>query len=306
MSTAPPISVRSVSRWHGDLVALNDVSFDLGPGVTGLLGPNGAGKSTLLHLLAGLLRPSSGTVLIGGEPPWRNPTIHARVGFVPEREAVYPFLSAWEYTLASARLHRLPKPEDAAAAAIDMVELGDAMHRKMDGYSKGMRQRAKVAAALVHDPHILVLDEPFNGTDPRQRLQMSAMLRELGASGRTVLVSSHILEDVEQLADDVLVIVGGRLAASGDFRRIRRLMTNRPHTFTVRSSDDRALAAQLVHRPEVATLAFHSDHLEVQTTDFGTFTESIAGVLVTSGVDLRSLEPADDSLEDVFSYLVGP
>jgi ABC-2 type transport system ATP-binding protein len=180
------------------------------------------------------------------------------------------------------------------------------MHRKMGGYSKGMRQRAKVAAALVHDPHILVLDEPFNGTDPRQRLQMSAMLRELGASGRTVLVSSHILEDVEQLADDVLVIVGGRLAASGDFRRIRRLMTNRPHTFTVRSSDDRALAAQLVHRPEVAVLAFHRDHLEVQTTDFGTFTESIAGVLVTSGVDLRSLEPADDSLEDVFSYLVGP
>ena len=153
--------------------------------------------------------------------------MYSHIGLVPEREVTYPFLSAWEYALASARLHQLPQPEVAAQTAIDMVELGDAMHRKMSGYSKGMRQRAKIAAALVHDPDILILDEPFNGTDPRQRLQMNTMLKELGDSGRTIVFSSHILEDVEDLAEDVLVVIGGRLGAAGNFRQIRRLMTSR-------------------------------------------------------------------------------
>ena len=298
------ISLRSATRWYGDVVAVNDISFDLGPGVSGLLGPNGAGKSTLLHMMAGLLQPSSGTVSVYGEHTWQNTAMYARIGLVPERDTVYPFLTAWEYALASAQLFELPDPEMAARAAIDMVELGDAMHRKMGGYSKGMRQRAKIAAALVHDPHVLILDEPFNGTDPRQRLQMTSMLKEQGAAGRTIVFSSHILEDVEHLAEDVLVVIGGRLAASGNFRQIRRLMTNRPHAFTVRTSDNRALAAALVDRPDVALISFTDDAMEVQTTDFGAFTRSIASLVQSSGVVLHELQPADDSLENVFSYLV--
>ena len=309
LASSPPdmnaaISVRSVSRWFGDLVAVNEISFDLGPGVTGLLGPNGAGKSTLLHMMAGLLKPSSGQIHIMGEPVWRNVGMYARIGLVPEREADYPFLTGWEYSLASARLLRLPQPEVAAQAAIDMVGLGDAMNRKMGGYSKGMRQRAKIAAALVHDPHILILDEPFNGTDPGLRLQMTTMLKELGDGGRTIVFSSHILEEVEHLAEDVLVIIGGRLAAAGDFRQIRRLMTNRPHAFTIRSSNNRALAAALVNRPHVALVSFNEDTMEVKTTDFGTFTQAIAPLIQSSGVELHELQPADDSLESVFSYLV--
>ena len=314
VSTLPPpppppnlnaaISLRSATRWYGDVVAVNDISFDLGPGVSGLLGPNGAGKSTLLHMMAGLLQPSSGSVSVHGEHTWQNTEMYARIGLVPERDTVYPFLTAWEYALASAELYRLQDPEQAARAAIDMVELGDAMNRKMGGYSKGMRQRAKIAAALVHDPHVLILDEPFNGTDPRQRLQMTSMLKEQGAAGRTIVFSSHILQDVEHLAEDVLVVIGGRLAASGNFRQIRRLMTNRPHAFTVRTSDNRALAAALVDRPDVALISFTDDAMEVQTTDFGAFTRSIASLVQSSGVVLHELQPADDSLENVFSYLV--
>ena len=296
--------MRALSRWYGDVVAVNDVSFDFRPGTTGLLGPNGAGKSTLLHMMAGMLRPSAGEVLVRGRPSWQNQAMFDDVGLIPEREAVYPFLTGWEYAVTAARLHRLRDPEAAARRAIDMVELGDAQHRKMGGYSKGMKQRAKIAAALVHDPHILILDEPFNGTDPRQRLQMSTMLRELGESGRTIVFSSHILEDVEHLANEVLVIVGGRLAASGDFRRIRRLMTDRPHSFTIRSSDNRAIATALINRPDVAVISFTDTAMEVQTNDYGTFTATIAGLIASTGVELHELQPADDSLENVFSYLV--
>ena len=299
------IEVRNVSRWYGDVVAVNDVSCSIGPGVTGLLGPNGAGKSTLLHVMSGFLRPSAGSVEVLGEPAWRNPGLHARVGLVPEREAVYPFLGAREFALASARLHRLPDPEAAARRAIGLVELEDAQDRPMGGYSKGMRQRAKIAAALVHDPEVLILDEPFNGTDPRQRLQLMGMLRRMAAEGRTILFSSHILEEVERLAESVLVIVGGRLAASGGFHQIRRLMTDRPHAFELRSSDDRALAAALVGLPHVAAVEFAEGRLDVRTTDYGAFTAAIAGAAHDLGVVLHELRPADESLESVFSYLVG-
>ena len=298
------VSLRNVSKWYGDVVAVNDVSFEFRPGVTGLLGPNGAGKSTLLHMMAGMLTPSNGDVMIRGEAAWRNTEMFRHVGLVPERESVYPFLTLWEYTLASATLHGLPDPSAAAAAAIEQVEMTAAMNRRMGGYSKGMRQRAKIAAALVHEPDVLILDEPFNGTDPRQRLQLTEMLKALGAGGKTIVFSSHILEDVESLADEVCVVITGRLAASGPYREIRRLMTDRPHAFSIRSSDNRVVAAALVGRPDITSVAFSGDRLEVQTSDFGAFTSAIARVLLDSGADLHDLEPADDSLENVFSYLV--
>jgi len=298
------ISLRSVTRWFGDVVAVNDISFDLGGGVIGLLGPNGAGKTTILPMISGLLKPSSGQVHISGKPAWADTAMWHRVGLVPERDTLYPFLTAWEYTLAAAHLHQLDDPEAAATRALEMVEMTDAMQRKMGGYSKGMKQRAKIAAALVHDPRILILDEPFNGTDPRQRMQMNEMLRAFGSEGRTVLFSSHILEDVEHLAENVLLIINGRLAAAGNFRRIRRLMTNRPHAFTLRTSDNRALAARIVDHDYIASVAFDGDAMQVQTTNYGAFTQAVATVIRSSGVDLFELQPADDSLESVFSYLV--
>jgi ABC-2 type transport system ATP-binding protein len=224
---APAISLRSVSRWYGNVVAVNDISFDLGPGVTGLLGPNGAGKSTLLHMMSGFLRPSSGEVVVAGGSAWHRPALYRDVGLVPEREAVYPFFTGLEFARFNAVLQGLVDPDAAASRAMDIVDLGEARHRPIATYSKGMRQRAKVAGALVHDPPILLLDEPFNGMDPRQRLSMMDLLRQMAAAGRTVLFSSHILEEVERLAEQVLVVVAGRLAASGDFRAIRKLMTDR-------------------------------------------------------------------------------
>jgi ABC-2 type transport system ATP-binding protein len=298
------LEVDHVSRWYGNVVAVNDVSFSLGPGIHGLLGPNGAGKSTILHMLSGFLQPSNGTVQVLGEPAWGNPSAYARVGLVPEREAVYPFLTGREFVLLSAQLHRLPDPEAAAQRAIALVELQGAQDRATGGYSKGMKQRVKVASAIVHDPQVLLLDEPFNGADPRQRLQMMEMLRRMAAEGKTIVFSSHILEEVERLADNVLVIVAGRLAASGDFRAIRRLMTDRPHTFILRSSDNRRLAAALVGDESTSGVTLDGDSLTVRTSDFGAFTLAVARVARDAGVSLHELRPTDESLESVFSYLV--
>ncbi len=298
------VELQDVSRWYGNVVAVNDISFVLRPGITGLLGPNGAGKSTLLHLMAGLLRPSAGRVVIGGEPAWRDPAIYRRIGLVPERESVYSFLTGREFAQLNARLQGLPDPAAAADRAIGIVELIDVQDRPIGTYSKGMRQRAKIAGALVHDPPIFLLDEPFNGMDPRQRLHMMQLLRGMAAEGRTILFSSHILEEVERLAQEVLVIVAGRLAASGDFREIRRLMTDRPHTFTIRSSDDRRLAAGLVGHAAVYGVELTDGRLAVRTSDFGAFTRALAGIARDGGLSLLEVRPTDEDLESVFGYLV--
>ncbi|MEO8539710.1 MAG: ABC transporter ATP-binding protein [bacterium] len=303
--TAPAaIEFDHVSRWYGNIVAVNDISFSLNAGITGLLGPNGAGKSTMLHMLAGFLQPSSGNVRVLGQPAWGNPEMYRRVGLVPERESVYPFLTGYEFVLDSARLHHLANAEEATMKAIRMVELEDAMGRASGGYSKGMKQRIKIAAALVHEPDVLLLDEPFNGADPRQRLHLMDLLREMAANGRTIVFSSHILEEVERLAEDVLVIVSGRLAASGDFREIRKLMTDRPHTFVVRASDNRKLAADLVSDPSVYGVELQGNDLQVRTSEFAAFTRAVAGVARRADVSIFEIRPTDESLESVFSYLV--
>jgi ABC-2 type transport system ATP-binding protein len=232
--------------------------------------------------------------------------MYRHVGLVPEREEVYSFLTGREFVAANARLQGM-EPAQAAEAAdrsIGLVEMRDAQERPIGTYSKGMRQRIKVAAALVHEPSILLLDEPFNGMDPRQRLHMMELLRHMAAEGRTILFSSHILEEVERIAEQVLVIVAGRLAASGHFREIRRLMTDRPHTFTIRSSDDRRLAAALVGDPTIGSLAVGEGLLTVGTNDFGAFSRSVAGVARRAGISIHELLPTDESLESVFSYLV--
>ena len=302
--SSAPVELSGVSRWYGNVVAVNDVSFSLEAGVTGLLGPNGAGKSTLLHLIAGLLAPSAGSVSIGGRPAFADPQVYRDIGLVPERESVYPFLSGREFVEANAKLQAVNDPAAAAQRAIAEVDLTEAQDRPLAGYSKGMRQRAKVAAAFVHDPQILLLDEPFNGMDPRQRLHTMGFLRRLAGEGRTILFSSHILEEVERVADRVLVVIAGRLAASGDFRAIRRLMTDRPHTFTVRSSNDRRLAAQLLAEPFVTGVTLDDGLLVARAADYGAFTRSVAAQAREADVTLYEVLPTDESLESVFSYLV--
>jgi ABC-2 type transport system ATP-binding protein len=298
------VELTEVSRWYGNVVAVNDVTLTVGPGLTGLLGPNGAGKTTVLHLMAGLLSPSQGTVTIGGESAWRNPAVYRDLGLVTERESVPGFLTAWEFVLASAKLHKLPDPAAAARTALGIVEMHGAQDRAISTYSKGMRQRTRVAAALVHDPGVLLLDEPFNGMDPRQRLQMMELLHRMADEGRTILFSSHILEEVEQLSGTVQVIVAGRLAASGDYRHIRRLMTTRPHVFTIESSDNRRLAAVLIGQDSVSGVTLTDDTLQVHASDYGTFARALAKLAKASGIRLTGILPADESLEKVFSYLV--
>lgn len=299
------VDLQHVSRWYGNVVAVNDVTMTLGPGVTGLLGPNGAGKTTLLHMMSGFLAPSKGTLTVDGAPAWRNPDVYRTLGLVSEREAVHGFLTGKEFVLASARLFRLANPEEAARRALAMVEMEPAQDRRIDTYSKGMRQRIRVAAALVHEPGVLLLDEPFNGMDPRQRFHMMDLLHKMGDDGRTVLFSSHILEEVEQVSGTVQVMVAGRLAASGDFRTIRRLMTNRPHMFSIRSSDDRRLAVALIGEPSVTGVDLDAAGLQVRAADYGTFTRALPRIALKEGVRVRQLVPADESLESVFSYLVG-
>ncbi|TBL34227.1 ABC transporter ATP-binding protein [Verrucosispora sp. SN26_14.1] len=303
-ATTSSLDLAGVSRWYGNVVAVNDVSMSLGPGVTGLLGPNGAGKTTLLHMMAGFLAPSRGAVTLDGRPTWRNPEVYRRLGLVSEREAVHSFLTAYEFVLATARMHKLPDPKEAARRAIALVELESAQDRRIGTYSKGMRQRARVAAALVHEPQVLLLDEPFNGMDPRQRLHMMELLHSLGDAGRTILFSSHILEEVEQVSGTVQVMVAGRLAASGDFRTIRRLMTNRPHVFAIRSTDDRALAVALMAEPSVSGVELGRNGLTVRAGDYGSFTRALPKVALARGVRVSQLVPEDESLESVFSYLV--
>lgn len=294
-----------VSRWYRNVVAVNDVSMTIGPGVTGLLGPNGAGKSTLIALMSGFLAPSTGTVTLDGEPLWRNEQVYRKIGLVPEREALFEYLTGRQFVVANAELHGLPDPGAAAQASIALVEMSDAQDRVISTYSKGMRQRIKMASSLVHDPSVLLLDEPFNGMDPRQRIHLMELLRTMGAEGRTVLFSSHILEEVEQVARQIEVVVAGRHAASGDFGAIRRLMTDRPNRFVLRTSDDRAMASVLLADSSVRGARLRSEGgIELEASDFGRFSEVLPRLAREKGIRLLEVTPTDESLESVFAYLV--
>jgi ABC-2 type transport system ATP-binding protein len=299
------IRLEHVSRWYRNVVAVNDVSMTIGPGVTGLLGPNGAGKSTLIALMSGFLAPSTGTVTLDAQPLWRNEQVYRTIGLVPEREALFDYLTGRQFVVANAELHGLADPGAAAQASIALVEMSDAQDRVISTYSKGMRQRIKMASSLVHDPPVLLLDEPFNGMDPRQRMHLMELLRTMGADGRTVLFSSHILEEVEQVARQIEVVVAGRHAASGDFGAIRRLMTDRPNRFVLRTTDDRGMASVLLADPSVRGARLRSEGgIELEASDFGRFSEVLPRLAREHGVRLLEVTPTDESLESVFAYLV--
>jgi ABC-2 type transport system ATP-binding protein len=299
------LRLEHVSRWYRNVVAVNDVSMTIEPGVTGLLGPNGAGKSTLIALMSGFLQASTGSVTLDGEPLWRNESVYRRIGLVPEREALFDYLTGREFVVANAELHGLEAPGAAAEWSIGLVEMSEAQDRSISTYSKGMRQRIKMASSLVHDPAVLLLDEPFNGMDPRQRMHLMELLRRMGADGRTVLFSSHILEEVEQVARRIEVVVAGRHAASGDFGAIRRLMTDRPNRFVLRTSDDRALASALLGDVSVRGVLLRSEGgIEVEAADFGRFSEVLPRLAREHAIRLHEVSPTDESLESVFAYLV--
>jgi ABC-2 type transport system ATP-binding protein len=300
------LTLDATSRWYGNVVAVNGISMTVRPGVTGLLGPNGAGKTTIIALMSGFLAPSAGTVTLDGEPVWRRTEAYRTIGLVPERELSFGYLTGRQFVLANAELHGLADPGAATERALAIVEMGEPAGRRIGTYSKGMRQRVKLASALVHDPSVLLLDEPFNGVDPRQRLHLMALLRRMGGEGRTVLFSSHILEEVEQVARQIEVVVSGRHAASGDFGQIRKLMTDRPVQYVVLADDDRRLAASLIAEPSVVAVALRDGGgVDVSVSDFGAFAVRLPRVAREHGIRITELTPTDESLESVFAYLVG-
>ena len=303
--TGATITVDRVSKWLGPVVALSDVSFSIGPGVTALLGPNGAGKSTLLRILCGLTSPSQGSVRVLGVDPRTDLDLRRRLGLVAQQESLFEQLRAVDIVALSAGLHGVADSESAARGALGLVDLDPADVRPVRTYSKGMRQRVKVAAAVVHDPTVVVLDEPLEGLDPRQRLRMIELFVHLGTQGRTVLVSSHVLDEVERFGSQVLVLAKGRLAASGDFRAIRDLMDERPHRLRLRASDARRLAAALMAGGTVVGTHLESaESVLVDTVLAGAFRRALPRAAAAEGIRLLEVTPLDDDLDSVFRYLV--
>jgi ABC-2 type transport system ATP-binding protein len=301
----PVIRLHDVSRWYGDVVAVSDVSFDIRPGITGLLGPNGAGKTTLLRMMTGLAATSTGTVTMFGEPVRDNPPLYRRIGVMSEHETVYGFMTGRQFVTMMAELRGVRDLAAAVDRAIALVDLADAQHRRMETYSRGMRQRMRLAATIVHQPEVLVLDEPLNGADPRQRVHFKRLLLRLAAEGCTIVLSSHILEEVEEVADTVLLVVNGKLAASGSFRAIRAALDQRPYHVRILSDDPRALAAGIVALPSVDAVHVDPDGaLIVLSRTVRVLQEEVPRLAQRGGIRLHRVEPLDDSLESVFGYLV--
>ncbi len=302
---APVIRVDHVSRWFGSVVAVSDVTFDIKPGITGLLGPNGAGKTTLLRMITGLAKVSDGTITMFGEPVRDNPPLYRRIGVMSEHETVYSFMTGRAFVKMMGRLRGVKYLEAAVDRAIDLVDLADAAHRPLGTYSRGMRQRMRLAATLVHDPDVLILDEPLNGADPRQRVHFQSLLRKLAAEGRTIVLSSHILEEVEQIADTVLLIVNGKLAASGGFRAIRAALDKRPYHVRVIADSPRELAAAVVRLESVDAVNVDPDGaIIVLSSNVRDLQVELPRLAQAASISLRRVEPLDDSLESVFGYLV--
>jgi ABC-2 type transport system ATP-binding protein len=306
VSAAPPrVVADGVSKWFGALVAVSDVSFDVGAGVTALLGPNGAGKSTMFRMLCGLARPSKGTVRVLGRDPRADTGVTRMIGVVPQQESVFEPLTAREFVALSARLYGLPDAEGAASAALETVGLDSSDSRRLPAYSKGMRQRVKVAQAIVHDPAVLVLDEPLTGLDPRQRADLVGLFRRLGSEGRCVIVSSHVLDEVERLGSQVLVMSQGRLAAAGDFRELRALMDDRPMRVRVRTDRPRELAGALLEGGTAVGVRLDGDQvLELDTKDARALAHALAPIAREREARLYEVNPLDADLEGVFRYVV--
>ncbi|MGH9409872.1 MAG: ABC transporter ATP-binding protein [Vicinamibacterales bacterium] len=309
--TEPPgqeiVACEHVSKWYGQVIGLNDVSVRVPPGVTGLLGPNGAGKSRLLKLITGQLKPSKGQVRVLGEPIWRNPGLYFQIGFCPEQDAFYDRMTGLEWVRALVRLNGLSdaEAEQAARRALTAVDLMDAADKKIGAYSKGMRQRVKMAQAIVHDPGLLILDEPLSGMDPIARRKSIRMIRDWGRAGKSIIVSSHILHEIEAMTSNILLINNGRILAEGDVHQIRDLIDEHPHTVFVRAEDPRRLARQFLEKDDVLSMRFEPGAVVVETAKPDMFYARLTDLAASGefGV-INEVTSPDDNLQAVFQYLV--
>jgi ABC-2 type transport system ATP-binding protein len=304
----PIIEFDGVSKWYGNVIGLNKLTLAIPAGVTGLLGPNGAGKSTLLQLATGQLRPSQGTVRVLGQDVWDNPALNRVIGLCPEQDAFYEWMTGHDFVRTCARLSGMSRREatDAADRAMDRVGMTENMNRAIRGYSKGMRQRTKLAQALVHEPRVLFLDEPLTGTDPVARRDLIDVVRGLGAAGCSVLVSSHVLHEVQALTPRVVLLHRGRLVAEGHVREIRGLIDTHPHRIVLVCDKYRELAARLSACNDVNGIKFldRESAILVETRQPGTFYARLPGLALSDGMGLREVYSEDDNLEAVFKYLV--
>jgi ABC-2 type transport system ATP-binding protein len=303
------ISTDHLSKWYGQVIGLNDVTLSVPAGITGLLGPNGAGKSTFLKLMTGQLRPSQGTLRVLDEPIWRNPRLYSRIGFCPEQDAFYERMTGLEWLTALVRLHGVDDEAAAAMAqrALSQVELADAAGRKIGAYSKGMRQRIKLAQAIAHDPELLILDEPLAGMDPLARRKTVRLIKDWGRAGRSIVVSSHILHEIEAMTSNVLLINQGRIVAEGDVHHIRDLIDEHPHMVHVRADDTRALARACLADEGVLSLKFEDQAVVVQTSRPDAFYTRLTQLAASGEVGtIHEVTSPDDNLQAVFQYLVKP
>jgi ABC-2 type transport system ATP-binding protein len=301
------VSSTHLSKWYGQVIGLNDVSVEVGPGITGLLGPNGAGKSTFMKLITGQLRPSKGDVRLLGEPIWGNPALYFRVGFCPEQDAFYDRMTGLEWVTALVRLNGLDDKAaaDAAHRALEMVDLLDAKDKKIGAYSKGMRQRVKLAQAIAHDPELLILDEPLSGMDPLGRRKTMRMIREWAKQGKSILVSSHILHEVESITPNILLINNGRILAEGNVHQIRDLIDEHPHTVYIKASDPRGLAREFLSRADVISMRFEPNAVVVETGKPDEFYAALTDLVASGGHGaVDEVTSPDDNLQAVFKYLV--
>ena len=308
-STAAPaiVSAEHVSKWYGQVIGLNDVNVSVPPGITGLLGPNGAGKSTFMKLITGQLAPNKGSIQVLGEPIWRNPRLYFQIGFCPEQDAFYERMTGLEWVTALVRLNGLSEKEAAEAAtrAMTAVELMEAANKKIGAYSKGMRQRVKLAQAIVHDPQLLILDEPLSGMDPLMRRKTIRNIRDWARAGKSIIVSSHILHEIESMTANILLINNGRILAEGDVHAIRDLIDEHPHTVYVRAENPRGLARDFIDRTDVRSMRFEEGAVIVETGKPDAFYARVTELAASGDYGLiEEVTSPDDNLQAVFQYLV--
>ena len=303
------VATDHLSKWYGHVSGLNDVTVALPDGITGLLGPNGAGKSTFMKVVTGQLRPSAGTVRVFGEPIWGNPSQYQRLGFCPEQDAFYERMTGLEWVAALARLHGMEDASAVAAArrALEKVDLLDVADRKIGAYSKGMRQRVKLAQAIAHDPQLLILDEPLSGMDPIMRRRTIRLIKDWGRAGKSVVVSSHILHEIEAMTANIVLIHNGRIVAEGDVHQIRALIDEHPHRVLIRAEDPRAVARRLLVDDEITSLRFEDGAVIVETPRPDAFYSRLTEVAASGEAGaIEEVTSPDDNLQAVFNYLVKP
>src|SRR5688500_6156755 len=307
--TGPLVQADGLSKWYGQVSGLNNVTVSIPQGITGLLGPNGAGKSTFMKLMTGQLKPSQGTIRVLGEPIWGNPTIYARIGFCPEQDAFYDRMTGLERVTALVRLNGYSDADADAAAkrAIERVDLIDAMGKKIGAYSKGMRQRIKLAQALVHDPELLILDEPLTGMDPLMRRRTIRLIKDWARAGKHIIVSSHILHEIESMTSNILLINNGRILAEGNVHQIRDLIDHHPHSVFIRAEHPRALAQRLLAADDVISVRFDDRAVVIETAKPDAFYTRLTEMAASGEAGaIEEVASPDDNLQAVFKYLVKP